>query len=123
MDVLEMLAGTAGTLTVGGKTYTILPPTPGDQIREGVEMRRLARAAGGKDVADAEDQYILPDGVRWRLWYHVGRSGGTLSRDEANALVTDFNSGPIGHALDQSLKLPGGDEKKAEAPPPGTSGS
>lgn len=159
MDALEQLVALPGSLTVGARTYPVLPPTPGDMLREALQMKQLARAACRKDplkyvlegcaaldpatravaVAEAvklgsapapepdkafvEEQYGLPDGVRWRLWYHVNRSGGKLSEEEAKRLVTDFNSGRICMALDEALKLPEvGDPKDEPAPPSGTSG-
>lgn len=122
MDAMETLAGSPGTLTVGGREYSVKPATAGDMLREGVEMRRIANAAGAKETFEVESQYCLPEGVRWRLWYHLNRSGHSVTREQANALVTEFNSGPICVALDEACRIPGGDEKKAEAPPSGTPG-
>lgn len=159
MDKLEQIAGLPGTLSVGGKSFVIAPPTPGDMLREAIQMKQLAREAGRKDplkyvaesaaslnpvamaaaVAKAvelgtapppepagtlvEEQYGLPAGVRWRLWYHVNRSGGAMSEDEARTLVTDFNCGNVCVALDEALKLPrAGDPKGPPTPPTGTSG-
>jgi hypothetical protein len=159
VDKLEQLAAMPGALTLGGKTYPILPPTPGDMLREALQMKQFAREVGRKDplayvagaaallspaamaaaVAEAvrvgtapppdptgtlvEEQYGLPAGVRWRLYYHVTRSGGALTEAEAAALVTDVNCGRVCVALDDALKLPeDGDPKKEPAPPTGTSG-
>lgn len=151
MDVLEQIAALPGSLTIGGKTYPIAPPTPGDMLREGLHMKQLARKAAngnpleyvaanasllspaGYAVAIAEavkaanappgepspvsvhEQYGLPDGVRWRLWYHVNRSGGAMTEAQAKKLVTDFNCGNVCVALDDALKLPDVGEKKVEA--------
>jgi len=122
MDDLEHLAAPPGTFALGGKTYPILPPTPGDMLREAVEMRRLANAAGSKDPVEIEARFCLPEGVRWRVWYHVNRSGTPLAREQADALVTEFNSGPVCHALDAALALPGAEEGKKAPPPTGTGG-
>jgi len=159
MDDLEQIAALPGALTLGGKTYPILPPTPGDMLREALQMKRLARESCRPDplkylaehgagldptsravfVAEAvkvvaapppeptgtlvEEQYGLPAGVRWRVCYHVTRSGGALTEAAAAALVTDFNCGRVCVALDDALKLPGtGDPKGQRSPPTGTTG-
>lgn len=44
MDTLAALAPAPGHLTLGGITFTVLPPTPGDMIRTGDKMKELARA-------------------------------------------------------------------------------
>lgn len=161
MDALESLAALPGQVTVGDRVFIVAPPTPGDMLREALQMKQLAREAGRKDplkyVAESlaslppaavaaavgravelgsapapepvgtliEEQYGLPAGVRWRLWFHVNRSGGKLSEEEAKALVTDFNCGNVCVALDSALKLPSstGDEKKTSPLPSGSPGS
>lgn len=159
MDRVEQIAALPGVLTIDGKQFVITPPTPGDMLREAIQMKQLAREAGGKDplkyvaesaafippqalaaaVAEAvkagsaprpeptgtmvEEQYGLPSGVRWRLWYHVNRSGGKMTEDEAKALVTDFNCGNVCVAIDNALRLPETPDTKKEVPPTGTPGS
>lgn len=151
MDVLEQLAAKPGQLTVGGKTYNILPPTPGDVLRELLQMKQLARAVcrdpvdivaaraaslppavfaalaqealklsggGGAEPNESavRERYALPDGVRWRLWYHITRSGGTITEDEAKAAVTEFNCIEMCDAIDRALQMPPTDPKK-DIPP------
>jgi hypothetical protein len=159
LDVLEQIAAAPGVLTVGGKTYPIIPPTPGDMLREALQMKQLARACGRRDplkyvaesaglftpqalaiaVSEAvkvgsapppepdhvsvQEQYGLPDGVRWRLWYHLNRSGHAVGEEAAKALVTDFNCGNVCVAIDNALRLPEiGEPKKEPGQPTGTNG-
>ena len=62
MNRLEDIAGLSGVLTLGGKTYTIAPATPGDMLREALQMKHLARESGRKDPLKyvAESATLLP---------------------------------------------------------------
>lgn len=156
MDKLDQLAAAPGAITVGGTTFAVLRPTPGDMIREALQMKQLARAVcvspveyvaklatamppavfalamqeaiklgAGGGVEPTEDafreRYAMPDGVRWRLRYHVNRSGGSMTEAEAAALVTDANCIDVCNELDRALRLPEADKKK-QGPPTGTGG-
>ena len=159
MDNLEAIAGRPGQLTVGPRVFTIAPPTPGDMLREMLQMRQLARAtclspidyaarhahlppsvfavvmreavalgasSGGKtEPTDQvfQEQYALPEGVRWRLHYHVSRSGyKDFTEADAKALVTDHNCIDLCNALDAALKLATLDAEKKTLPT-GSTGS
>jgi hypothetical protein len=154
-DKLEQLAALPGSLTVGGNTYVVLPPTPGDVLREALQMKQLARAvcvspveyaarhahlpppvfaivmqealklgAGGGVEPNEEafrERYAMLDGVRWRLCYHLSRSGHAFSESDAATLVTDANCIDICNAIDRALRMPEVDKKKPELAT-GTSG-
>lgn len=155
MDKLEQLAALPGTLTIGGKAYIVLPPTPGDVLREALQMKQLARAvcvspvdyaarhthlppavfevvmtaalklgSGGGVEPNEEafrERYAMLDGVRWRLYYHLSRSGHAFTEADAAALVTDANVIDVAMALDRALRMPEVDKKKPD-PPIGSTG-
>lgn len=158
MDALEAIASPPGLVTVGGRSFVIAPPSPGDMLREMLQMKQLARACclspvdyaaqhahlppaifaallreavalgagnGGKSEPTEQmfqEQYAMPPGVRWRLWYHVTRSGyKDFTEKDAESLVTDHNCIDVTNAIDAALKLASIDAEK-KTPPTGTAG-
>lgn len=69
-----------------------------------------------------QEMYGMVEGVRWRLWYHVNRSGGSLTEEAIKKLVTEFNCGCICTAIDDAIRLPEVETGKKPEPPTGTGG-
>lgn len=70
-------------------------------------------AGGGVDPTPEAvwDQYTTLEGVRWRVWYHVGRVVKDFAPEAAAALVTDDNRLDVADRLDAALALRAADPK------------
>lgn len=87
------------------------------------EALKLGSGGGAEpNEAAIRERYAMLDGVRWRLWYHVSRSGHAFTEADAAAVVTDHNCIDVCNALDAALNLPRGEGEKKAAPPTGTTG-